>query len=208
MIVLIDGYNVLKQISSATHKNAAHGNALHGTAVHISSAQRRVFINRLHEYALRHGHQIFLVFDGTVADDDYVPSSRSLSVLYSGHTKNADLVLKKLCTRYKGYEVVLVSSDRDVCAYASLCGIACLDALMFYKLLVHKAPTSTTTTLKSQGNAVKRFGHESNQEVDELMQQASKVLVVKQEDGAVTREKNAQMLSKKDKKLKKLVNKL
>jgi len=201
MIVLIDGYNVLKQLSSA---------------VYISTVQRRAFIDRLYAYAVAHGHQIILVFDGAMAEEDYVKKTHELVVLYSGTTQDADTVLKKMCMRYKGYEAVLVSSDRDVCAYASLCGIACLDAMLFQKLLVNKGSTdarvnntqTVITTVKSKGAAHKRAGHESSQEVDDLMQKASRTVIIKHEDGGRSREKSSHTLSKNDKKLKKLVNKL
>jgi len=199
MIVLIDGYNVLKQISSAGH---------------ISSSQRRAFINRLHSYAATHGHEVILVFDGTMSDEDFVKKQHGVTVMYSGHQLDADTVLKRLCQRYKGFEAVLVSSDRDVCAYASLCRIPCLDAVLFERLLTtHKQQASsgqapTTQTVKSSGAAHKRAGHGSNQEIDDIMQQASRVMVIKHEDGTPSREKSPQTMSKKDKKLKKLVNKL
>lgn len=195
MIILIDAYNVLKQSSSAKH---------------ISDAQRAAFIKKLIQYASEKQHRIIVVFDAGESYDSY--TAGPVRVIYSGHTVNADTILKKLSASLKHEQVMVVSSDREVCAYASLHGIACIEATALFEILQHAQQEQPTLSLQKQaGAAQKRAGYESSEDVDALMQEAAQYMLIKHEDGGTTgmpRKSVAKTASKAEKKIKKLVGKL
>jgi len=194
MILLIDAYNILKQFGN-THT--------------ISAAERQKFIKQVERYARSRGHEAYIVFDG----GDLPRSTQSvygpIRVIYSGYTSSADDVLKILCQKLQRLSVMLVSSDRDVCSFASFYGIACLDAHLMHELVHEQSVTQEVTMVKSNAQIIKRAGHESSEDIDALMHEAAASMLVKAEDGdQKMRAKAPTTLSKTEKKIKKLVNKL
>lgn len=193
MIILIDAYNVIKQTSSTGH---------------ISEQQRAAFIKKLIQYAREREHRIIVVFDGGETYESY--SSGPVRVVYSGHETNADTILKKLCAQLKREQVMLVSSDREICSYASLYRIPCIEATALYELLNHAQQEQPTLSLEKQkGAALKQSGYESSEDIDALMQEAAQFMLIKHEDNAQrSRKPAAKTDSKSEKKIKKLVGKL
>lgn len=195
MIVLLDAYNILKQTQPK---------------LEISDAQRRAFIDRVERYAHVRDHRVFIVFDGGESRFSTKSNRGSSVVIYSGTQQSADDVVKRLCAEYAHKQVVVVSSDRQVCAYANLKGAVCLDANLWESVLAGASQNvSPVALVKDTGIAHKRPGHESSAELDALMQQASAQMMVKAEDDhEVCRKSAKQTLSKAEKQLKKLVKKL
>lgn len=195
MIVLLDAYNILKQTQPTRE---------------ISDAQRRAFIDRVERYAHARDHAVFIVFDGGTGRFPSKSNRGPVQVIYSGTQQSADDVVKRLCAEYAQKQVVVVSSDRQVCAYASLKGAVCLDADLWESVLAGaRENVSPVALVKDTGVAHKRPGHESTAELDALMQQASSQMMVKAEDDhEVCRKSAKQTLSKAEKQLKKLVKKL
>lgn len=196
MIVLIDAYNVLKQSTAAKH---------------IVDAQRNAFIKKLHRYSDTKGHTVMVVFDG--GDSARPTESRRslLHVIYSGYRLSADDVLKNLCSKFKGLQVMLVSSDRELCSFAARNGIVCIEATAWYDLLNNqKEQDHEVCIVKHAGEIQKRPGHESSSEIDQLMQESARVMMIKKEDEEErgTRHAPSKKLSKAEKKIQKLVNKL
>lgn len=196
MIILIDAYNVLKQASPAQH---------------ISDAQRNAFIKRLARYAHLKGHTLIVVFDAGESSRPTEEKHGSIRIIYSGHNTNADEILKKLCFQFKQLQTVIVSNDREICSYASFYGIACIEALALYDLLDNAEQIEDIQVHKQAGQAHKRPGHESSTELDQLMQESTQHMLLKQEDSQLrsnNRQSAAVTPSKAEKKIKKLVNKL
>lgn len=196
MILLIDAYNVLKQFSN------------NGT---ISASERQKFITRVERYVRARNHEAYIVFDGGDTPRGSEMVYGPVRVIYAGYSRSADEVLKLLCQKLQRLSVMLVSSDRDVCSFASFYGVACLDAHLLQELLHESSQeqAATVALVKSSGQAVKRQGHESSAEIDALMEEAAASLLIKSEDGGrINRVKTPTTLSKTEKKIKKLVNKL
>lgn len=195
MVLLVDAYNVLKRGAARQQ---------------ITQGQREAFIARLAAYAAKRNHEIIAVFDG--GDSSYPINERqqSVRVIFSGDRMTADDVLKQLCEQYAQRETALVSSDRQLCAYASLYGVTCIDAPLLFEVLDTAAAEVTSIDLtQKNGLAQKRPGYESTAEVDALMEQASEQVVIKSEDEyAAKRKRAAQKLSKIERKLGKIVKKL
>ena len=81
MILVIDGYNVLKKQL--------------GT-VYASENQREQFIKKLCRYAHKKTYHTKLIFDGgmSLSPETFNPSSSKMKVLYVGKNKSADDYIK------------------------------------------------------------------------------------------------------------------
>jgi predicted RNA-binding protein with PIN domain len=104
MVLLIDGYNILKQITDARF---------------ISQQERESFISKLEVYAHRKRHHITLVFDGgEFFKPAYFKISPLMTIVYSGEDRKADDVLKQLVAKQYADNTLLVTSDYEICKYA------------------------------------------------------------------------------------------
>jgi len=194
MILLIDAYNVLKQISAAQY---------------INEAQRNAFVRKLEKYSLAKGNTVIVVFDGGTESRPLDSMHGSVRVIYSGYRMNADDVLKRLCVEFKHRATVaLVSSDRELCSFAYHHGVTCVDADLLDTVLRKAAEAPALQMIKGYDKAHKREGYESSSEIDQLMQEATKNVMIKQEDGIAEQRGGKKTLSKVEKKIKKVVNKL
>lgn len=195
MILIVDAYNVLKQLSSAQY---------------ITQAQRDAFIHKLSVYGAHKGHRIIIVFDGGSSKNLEKFRQSGVEVLYAGYSISADEVIKNLCDALRNQQVAVISSDRSLCAYISHNNIACIDAHLLQDLMQDaQRQEKTLQVLKTDQVARKREGHVSNSEIDALMQEGSERMLIKLEDQKIKKQKPMRSKpSKTEKKLKKLVNKL
>ena len=122
MIIIVDAYNVLKQIA---------GGAL------ISERERDVFIKMLGLYAKKRGHRLIAVFDGGSCDRPLSEHTHGIQVVYSGFHENADEYIKRSIEKHQQYEVLLVSSDRDLAEWADRHTVESLDSVEFYRVVRH-----------------------------------------------------------------------
>lgn len=194
MILIIDGYNVLKQ-------------ALHSTLVSITVKDR--FVAQLNKYGKVKGHSILLVFDGGSterADRDRVGC---VTVIHSGFGQSADEWIKQYVSQHRGLDCILVSTDRELGSYAARHGVTCIDALDFYRLLQQSFGKQQEAVL-DQGKLVKTAQHEVP-ELDNLMQEASRIMQSKSEDMVdikKTRTASSHTLSKQERAMAKKLKKL
>ncbi len=106
MLLLIDGYNVLKY---------------HTADMHISQVQRESFIKKIAEYARIKKHHVIVVFDAGPSRFVSHEKEQGIHVIYSGERKTADDVIKGLLLDNMGVvhfwfllTVNLMSMLRDV----------------------------------------------------------------------------------------------
>jgi predicted RNA-binding protein with PIN domain len=194
MVLLIDAYNVLKQMMSGP----------------VTEPQRLAFIKKIDRYIRAKGHSAYIVFDG--GDSHYPVENKrsSLVVIYAGYVYTADDILKKLCLKYRNQQAVLISSDRELGSFANMHNIACIDADLLDELLREpQAQGDQIRLVKSHDQIMKRPGHESSSDIDQLMQESAEHMLVKMEDGELpSRIKPRAAPSKIEKKIKRLVKKL
>jgi len=194
MIILVDGYNVLKQ--------------LYGGQI-ISEQQRCSFIKQLAAYKKVRSHKkIIVIFDG---GPDQWPSEekiRGISVVYAGALQTADEYIYSFLKDHKAKatNMVLVSSDRQLCEWASDYGVVSIDAQEFY-MLVQQALKPPVKSFKSQ--QIVKMSENSLPELDALMWEATAQVVPKQEDWLPgEREAKQRKLSKRERALLEKVKKL
>lgn len=196
MIVVIDGYNLLKQLIKSDF---------------ATEKQRQNFISYIAAYAQSKNHYVILVFDGNSFSNVYYKNPKYIKIVYSGYKQNADDYIKQYIQEHLKANMLIVSSDRGVYSFASRHGIATVDALTFYELTRQKKPLALRLE-KTNGSAQKLHNIESeyqdSPELDALMQQASKVIMHKQElsDNAI--KASGKKLSKHDRKMFKIIKKL
>jgi len=155
MVLLIDAYNVIKM---------ALGKA------HIRDDERAQFVTDLSSYAKKKGLTIVAVFDGGPSLRAHEESTQRITVVYSGIKQSADDYIKQYLHVHKGRDILMVSSDRELAAWASQVGIPSLDAPHFYALM-RAALKRTTGPLKNHTVAVKT-SREEHGELDELMEES------------------------------------
>lgn len=193
MVIIIDAYNILKQISST---------------VYIQEEQRQQFLKRVDIYGRRTGHSMICVFDGGETARPHHSKHGICTVIYAGTHVNADEVIKTLTDRYKQKEVIVVSSDGQICLYAQQRGIVSVDALAFYQLLKASVlPALHMTQIKKSTASAHRFGPE-RPEIDTFMEEVTQIMMYKEEDEESRALHRGRQLSRQEKKIRKVLKKL
>lgn len=188
MRIIIDAYNVLKNMVRAAH---------------VSAHEREQFINQLVRYARKKGHQITLVFDG---GDSAWPSRdqhKGMAVVHTGQQECADTYIKRLLKEHKAHDPLLVSSDRELCVYAEKFNLVHVDAHAFIHIL---RETISTESMVPLSDAIVKLSHEKDNELDALMHEAAHERVLKQEEGP--RKKEEKQKNKWEKRLLQKLKKL
>ena len=116
--IIIDGYNLI----GTCHSNLAE--------------QRQDLIRLLSEYKKVKGHDITLVFDGWKSGSNKEESRTigGVRVVYSRLGEKADLVVKGIISQERK-EWIVVSSDREIAAYAWACGSVPVSSERFQSIL-------------------------------------------------------------------------
>lgn len=195
MLVIVDGYNVLKQM---------------GSGLYVDDAQRDAFIKKLSTYAHEKNNSVIIVFDG----GEYVRPTHykygPVTVIYAGHNDSADDVIKQIVMRgVNPAHTVIVSSDREICSFVGNFRVATIDSQDFYKLLASAQTSKSTGPYTLTGQLKKAEGYHSSTELDNLMREAASIQVYKDEPHPDTqRISSSKKDTKHEKKLKRLVKKL
>ncbi|HEB41757.1 MAG TPA: hypothetical protein ENI08_01925 [Candidatus Dependentiae bacterium] len=193
MIILVDGYNVLKQVVHAQE---------------ITDKQRAQFIKQLAKYSKKKGHAVVVVFDGGPDAWPVTEKIQGIAVVYSGVRESADDYIKRYMQQHKTQDIVLVSSDHELCLYASQLSIASIDSFAFYKIL-RQTIQSKATQQEVRTTKIVKTTETVSPELDALMEEAAKHALLKKEDRIdeeqADRDKKG---SKRERKLKQTINKL
>lgn len=191
MIIIIDGYNVLKPASQKGD---------------VTDRQRIRFAQELSAYARQRGHHIVLVFDGFLSDDDADGGNyKYVSVLYSGARESADDVIKRKVDQYRGRDAVVVTSDRELCRYAERHGLEAIDSYDFYRII--KADEAQRQVVHKHQQAVKISQDSDHEELDQLMKEVN-VRGTKDPEVDYDPFEDHKKLSKKERKIARIIKKL
>lgn len=198
MMIIVDGYNVLKTIHATSH---------------ITDHEREQFIHQLAHYAKLSHNKIFIVFDG---GEDIRPTfypRSGIIVIYSGYRDTADDVIKNLVDREQHRDVMLVSTDRELNRYAAELDVPSIDSTVFYGHLQDRLKSEEYAMQQQKKVDIiirKRLGHESSEEVDALMMGDVGKVLQKHEDEKEYNNYRCKKhkTSKEEKKLEKMVKKL
>lgn len=195
MLIIIDAYNLLKQIIRSS------------TA---TQPQRDQFINIIKHYANLTNNKIILVFDGENKNYQNYISLGNITIVYSGYKKNADQHIKDLISNTKSSQMVIVTSDNKIIKFAHLYKITSIDSMAFYQLLKEKNQSNKETALKIDNHTlIKKTTENINPELDKLMKETSKFTLYKNEENIVNKKKgNSKKDPKKERDLLQILKKL
>jgi predicted RNA-binding protein with PIN domain len=196
MIIVVDGYNVLKQLVKTNY---------------ATEKQRQWFIASLSSYAYSMKHSIVIIFDGGSHKWPTWTKRGQVSILFSGTHQSADDCIKEFIEENKGREMLVVSTDRAITNFALRYNVYSIDSLAFYSLVQERLQDFYPVSVDKGNNRVYKtsLDKEEDLELDALMQQAGKMAVYKQEDlPAHQRNSSNKELSKKQKRLLKVIKKM
>lgn len=166
MIIIIDAYNVLKQALPADH---------------ISEIERLRFIKQVGLYGKAKGHSMIVVFDGGPHKRPNQDRMHGVSVVYSGTDESADTYIQNYLQKQRSLDVLLVSSDRQVCLWATDRNIPSLEAIDFYRLLQESLKGSREQRVHNKGHQTIKTTQGTVTELDRLMYETS--VEYKKEEG-------------------------
>lgn len=185
MILIVDGYNVLKK----------------RTGKHVSESVRNAFITQIAAYAVLKKHSCIVVFDAGPFVTEHHVRIGTVQVIYAGQKQTADTCIIRLIQQHAGRDVLVVTDDRAICSVAYEHDIPSLGSTDFYDLLNQSSDT------KQQVQRPLRKLHGEAQEIDAFMQEVSGQVEHKpEEQTARLRKKRA--VSKTERKLGRVARKV
>lgn len=193
MIIVVDGYNVLKREIPS---------------INVSYQQRVQFLAKLSRYNQQKGHEIIVVFDGGESSWPSVMQQKHVTVVYSGKQRTADDYIKDYIIRNAHKDLLLVSSDRELNIIADHYDIPSIDSDFFYAKVNQAAKEVPLTTIRQE--KLTKISSVHNAELDEIMRQGSEHIENKSEDHIIGQIEIIELKtgSKKEKKLFRIAKKL
>lgn len=195
MIVVVDGYNVLKNITP--HEM-------------VSLTQRKEFIAQLRAYAQKKGLLIVLVFDGGPSSWPTNDQYGAVCVVYAGAQKSADDYIKHYVTTHATKDLLLVSSDTELRTYGARYAVPSMKAHEFYAFMRQELQRQEHEAVVVHNKNVHKTTDEENSALDALMMAGSKKVPHKREEDDIDHERKGagQTVSKDERALLKKLRKL
>lgn len=203
MIIVVDGYNVLKQVFPS-HKQ-------------MLDRQRQLFINQLSDYKQAKEavvKEVIIVFDAGPVVHATRHIQGGVVVMFSGQKQSADDWIEQYAQRHRGGDILLISSDRKLGDSCQCYGVKVMAAQEFYEIVCQvlaaekrydargyqdRSELQKYTSERDDVHVENAYDQDS---LDWLMEQASGVLPSKDhDDEQKQRRRNAQALSKHEKKI-------
>ena len=192
MIIIIDAYNLLKSVLGQKQ---------------ISQQQRDAFLAQARVYARRTKHVLVVVFDGGPSEWVHTQQLQGVSIVYSGVHASADEYIDGYIAQHQHKELLLVSSDHELALCADEHGVPSIDVVSFYELLQARV-RAVSRADAHEGAVVKSGESDQGADLDQLMQQASIQVPVKQSDIVVAPRVRSAKKSKVERKLLQILKKL
>lgn len=188
MILLIDGYNLLKRLEGAQEH---------------TKQQKAAFRARLQRYALHKRHTIELVFDGGGNPYPSKEQAKNLTIWYSGYKQSADDVIRAYLDKHAHQaKIVLISSDRELRNHAARHAVESLSADEFLALL----RTAESAKIEQEHDQrARKTTQVVNPDLDVLMESAP--IQIKDDDEMKKRQRS-EVVAKKEKKKLQILKKL
>lgn len=199
MIIIIDAYNYIKSISAQRFTD-----------------ERAIvsWITTFQDYTRLRGNRVILVFDAGPSYFQTKESHGNVQVVYAGHQRTADDVIKDWMQENAGADVLLVTSDRQIRDYGQRFQITSINSFDFHKIFnsVMQQEERSEQVFQKTVYKIKDDKLGNDDELDRLMEEGSRHLVadlIKSEhDQSVVRIRDGKKASKVDKHVMKKVNKI
>src|SRR5205085_2313715 len=138
---------------------------------------------QLAAYAALKGHTVVMVFDGGPAGWPSKEKQGNVVIVYVGAGATADDYIKDYINRNHGHEILLVSTDRQLCSWAQTHEVTTIDAQAFYALML-EAVTTKQKPSQSTTDAIQKTTLSDNTQLDTLMEESSRSVPHKDEGSA------------------------
>lgn len=195
MTIVIDAYNFIKYVTKTSF---------------VSDQEIREWISTFKEYARFRNNTVIIVFDAGPGLYQMTEYYGKVTVIYSGQMKTADDVIQDFLQQNQGKDLLLVTSDREICVFAEKVNIVSVGSDDFYKIFNH--------VMSRQENYEQKIVHTlhkiTDQELDDLdtlMEEGSRNLVHYQDhkqEQIPFRLRDGRKASKTDKRLLKKIEKI
>lgn len=166
MVIIIDAYNMLKQILRSRE---------------IAERERTYFLSLMGKYAYNKRHHMVIVFDAGPYEWQHKERIHGMQVVYSGLHETADDYIKHYIHTHQESDLLLVSDDRDLNNYAARFSMPSISPYDFHLLVQEALRAPESHRLRSDHVATKLSDTES-EDIDILMQEASRNVPTKRED--------------------------
>lgn len=190
MVVVIDAYNVLKQIKQS----------------YVSASERNAFINKLKMYARAKGVKVVVVFDGGGSSWPVVEKDPEVTVVYAGENLTADDYIRRYIKEHQNKELLLVTDDRELKKNAQVLNIDTFGSLAFYARLLQKDPDVIGD--KPKHDTVIKLSADAPAELDALMESTDVDRKIEEPYMPMVRKPTGFTPSKKERKINKKLKKL
>jgi predicted RNA-binding protein with PIN domain len=187
MNIIIDGYNLVKQVIRKTT---------------ITQKERMWFLNKAAEYAHRRHHTLIIVYDAGPVERTTTEKNGPVLVVYSGTRLTADDVIKTYIEEKSFHDMLIVTTDRQLNSFAVNHDVPTIDSLDFYQFMKSPQPIKMK---KGSQELQKLHPGEGSRELDLLMEEGSRMVPYKEE---TVKEFPVQKTSKKEKRMFDIIRKL
>lgn len=149
MRIIIDGYNLIRR-SHALSQNEAHS----------LQKGREELVRLLSDYNKIKRHKITVVFDGVLQMSEFaVPyTENGIDIIFSPGVKDADQVIMDWIKNH-GSGFTVVSSDREIIAYARMVGATVVDSEEFIKRVFQTLSTKQSNPAAKEEPELKKPQH-------------------------------------------------
>lgn len=157
MIIIIDAYNILKHFYADKY---------------ITPKERARLVQLLIKYGKKRGHELYIVFDGGPYGLPERKVKKPATIIYTGAQERADDYIIREMKKFKEYDLLIVSTDREITNQAEKQNIPYIDATLFYTF-VRKALIGVSDIDKKNKQTYKKMHQQEESEdatLDELMQ--------------------------------------
>ena len=196
MIIIIDGYNLLRHLSKGAE---------------VSERERDHFIARMGRYASAKSHRIIVVFDGGPGGVPSWDNVGNILVIYAGARESADSRIVRLAKEHRSKEVLVISSDREVRDRSTREGAITIGVSDFCDCVDRALTDEPMQAARDNGDMIK-LGHGMVTSFDRLMQAGSDDMRPEEiglsSDEARDRTGDPQRLSKRERELARILKKL
>lgn len=166
MFIIVDGYNVLKQL-------IAHD--------HISETERLAFVGLLGRYAKKRGHKIEIVFDKGPCIYPMKEKYHGVTVVFSGEYKTADDIIIAFCREHQAKDILVVTKDRAIIQAVTSGNCEVVDPKIFYDKVKAVFQKSSEAREYSRG-FVAKLTEKKDEEIDALMLEAAEMTIPLKDD--------------------------
>lgn len=165
MLIIIDGYNLLKNVLKCDF---------------ISDTQRLEALSMLAKYARGKRHELVIVFDAGPVQYPSRESYQGIQVIFSGQHMNADDFIISYLAENKQRDPLLVSTDKQIRSAAARLQLDSINSWDFYQYVRNSSIPEQNHKIHRENNIQVYTAYDDD--LDAIMLDAAAKMQVKQDD--------------------------